>query len=68
MNALHLVLLMLGSEPNPPNWPASVQVFGPSSTDIEAKVQAAFAENGGVCKRSICIYIFEKGCLYEDMG
>lgn len=37
------------SEPNPPKWPSSVQVFGPenSTEDIEATVNQAFAQNGG---------------------
>jgi hypothetical protein len=41
--------LVNGAEPNPPNWPASVSVFSPSdsSADIEAKVNAAYAKNGG---------------------
>jgi hypothetical protein len=36
-------------EPNPPVWPASVAVFGPSDKvdTIEAKLQAAFKTNGG---------------------
>ena len=34
-------------EPNPPQWPASVRVFSPTDTDIQATVDAAFAENGG---------------------
>jgi hypothetical protein len=45
-----LSVLMLGAdavEPNPPNWPASVSVFGPSDTDIDAVVAAAYNENGG---------------------
>jgi hypothetical protein len=34
---------------NPPSWPDSVQVFGPETSlaDIQAKVEAAFAINGG---------------------
>ena len=38
-----------GTEPNPPTWPQSVTVFSPknSSADIEAKVNAAYATNGG---------------------
>ena len=36
-----------GPEPNPPIWPSSVHVFDPTSTDIEAVVQAAYALNGG---------------------
>ena len=41
--------LVIGTEPNPPTWPASVSVFSPSDlpADIEAKVNAAFAKNGG---------------------
>eukprot|EP00929_Paragymnodinium_shiwhaense_P093752 TRINITY_DN53_c0_g1_i8.p1 TRINITY_DN53_c0_g1~~TRINITY_DN53_c0_g1_i8.p1 ORF type:complete len:760 (-),score=142.06 TRINITY_DN53_c0_g1_i8:520-2799(-) len=37
------------TEPNPPTWPATVQVFGPSdaSDKIKAAVEAAFAKNGG---------------------
>lgn len=31
----------LGAEPNPPVWPSSVRVFGPSDTDIEEAVNAA---------------------------
>lgn len=41
--------LALRAEPNPPTWPDAVQVFDPTSTDIEAKVNAAYAENGGKC-------------------
>jgi len=42
------LLCALGQQ-NPPEWPASVQVFGPetSISDIEKSVQAAFANNGG---------------------
>jgi hypothetical protein len=38
-----------GSEPNPPNWPKSVAVFGPTDDvdKIEAVIDAAFATNGG---------------------
>lgn len=37
------------AQQNPPSWPDSVQVFGPETSigDIEAKVEAAFATNGG---------------------
>lgn len=34
-------------QPNPPKWPATVNVFSPGDTDIQAKVDAAFATNGG---------------------
>ena len=38
-----------GSEPNPPKWPDSVAVFGPGdpSADIQSKIAAAYASNGG---------------------
>ena len=42
-----LVVLCAAANPNPPKWPASVRVFDPADTDIEAVVNAAFAVNGG---------------------
>ena len=42
-----LWVLTATSEPNPPSWPASVAVFNESSPDIEDKISAAFAMNGG---------------------
>jgi hypothetical protein len=48
MNAF---LLLSGStvavEPNPPTWPASVAVFGPKDSGINATIAAAYAINGG---------------------
>jgi len=43
------LVLVQCSEPNPPSWPSTVQVFGPetSPSDIQAKVDAAYAMNGG---------------------
>lgn len=42
-------LLLAAAEPNPPPWPSSVQVFGPTDAPatIEFKVKAAYAINGG---------------------
>jgi len=42
-------LVLAGSQPNPPVWPSTVSVFSPSDApgDIEAKVNAAFSNNGG---------------------
>ena len=39
----------IAAEPNPPTWPASVEVFSPSDDTgtIEGKLAAAFAVNGG---------------------
>lgn len=37
----------LTAEPNPPEWPTSVTVFGPSDTGIDGKIADAYAENGG---------------------
>ncbi len=41
--------IIIGGEPNPPAWPDSVVVFHStdSTADIEARVNAIFAENGG---------------------
>jgi hypothetical protein len=36
-----------GAQPNPPVWPASVNVFAPGDAGIQDKVNAAFATNGG---------------------
>jgi hypothetical protein len=35
------------SEPNPPAWPPSVNVFSPEDGDIQSVLDAAFAKNGG---------------------
>jgi hypothetical protein len=35
------------AEPNPPAWPASVQVIAPGDSDCDSKCAAAFATNGG---------------------
>eukprot|EP00035_Acanthoeca_spectabilis_P037120 m.43599 g.43599 ORF g.43599 m.43599 type:complete len:593 (+) comp8450_c0_seq1:23-1801(+) len=40
-------VLPLGSQPNPPNWPESVAVFSPTDTNIQTKINEAFATNGG---------------------
>lgn len=42
-------LALAGSEPNPPNWPASVMVFDASMpvANISARVNAVYNENGG---------------------
>ena len=45
--AIALYLASVGAEPNPPRWPSTVRVFSPADTDIEAVVNAAYAENGG---------------------
>ena len=38
----------LSAEPNPPNWPSSVQIFAPGDdAKAQTAVNAAFAENGG---------------------
>lgn len=34
-------------EPNPPVWPATVNVFSPSDTKIQETINAAFSKNGG---------------------
>ncbi|CAJ1341081.1 unnamed protein product [Effrenium voratum] len=50
MWALSLALFLHAeAEPNPPQWPASVNVFGPEDdlATIEAAVNAAYAVNGG---------------------
>ena len=46
---LALVHVCGAAEPNPPVWPDSVAVFSPADgvDAVEAKIQAAFAQNGG---------------------
>ena len=40
--------LSLAAEPNPPNWPDSVHVFGPGDDEICNSIAASiFATNGG---------------------
>ena len=34
-------------EPNPPVWPSSVSIFGPTDKGIEGKIHEAYNENGG---------------------
>ena len=41
------VHVRVAAEPNPPPWPASVAVFHPGDPTIAAKVNQAFATNGG---------------------
>jgi hypothetical protein len=36
-----------GHEPNPPNWPSTVNVFTPGQSDTQSVINAAFATNGG---------------------
>lgn len=47
--ALVLAAASASAEPNPPTWPQSVTIFSPEDAagDIEAKVNAAYATNGG---------------------
>ena len=46
---LWLLPVLLAAEPNPPAWPSTVQVFGPTDAPatIESKVNQAYAINGG---------------------
>ena len=38
----------LAAQPNPPKWPSSVQIFGPSDAEkAQSAIHAAFATNGG---------------------
>jgi len=48
-SVFYAVVAVGAVEPNPPVWPASVQVFGPESStnDINSAVQDAFTTNGG---------------------
>jgi hypothetical protein len=46
---LFTLKLIHAAEPNPPNWPSSVQIFGPSDTKstITSAVNTAYQYNGG---------------------
>lgn len=64
------------AQPNPPQWPASVHVFSPSTApgDIEAAVNAAFSENGGHApanhgqfSSSRYAFLFEPGTYSTDV-
>ena len=36
-----------GHEPNPPNWPSTVNIFTPGQSGMQSIIDAAFATNGG---------------------